>query len=312
MPKLSIVVPVYYNEGNIPSLYDRLSKLDKPGVDLEFVFVDDGSGDNSFAVLKQYQAHDKRIKIIKLSRNFGSHVAILAGLTNTSGDCASIITADLQDPPELILTMYEDWLKGNEIVLCVRKDREESFAQVLMSNLYYRLMRMFALREMPKGGFDFVLLDRKVINVLVSIKEKNTTIMGLILWVGFKHSTHYYTRQKREIGKSRWTLSKKVKLFLDSFIAFSYLPIRLMSTVGILLFIISLSYSAILVFYRIFWGQSVEGWTSLMVVVLLLSGIQLLSLGIIGEYLWRNFDETRNRPIYIIDQIIDEDRGISR
>lgn len=308
MKKLSIIIPVYYNELNIPVTYERLNELtDKINAELEFVFIDDGSGDNSFELLTQYSSKDHRIKVIKLSRNFGSHVAILAGLTHATGDCASIISADLQDPPELIIDMFRDWDEGNEIVLAVRRDREESFFQVWFSNAYYSLMRKYALANMPEGGFDFVLLDRKVINVIISIKEKNTTIMGLILWVGFKHSIHYYTRQRREIGKSRWTLSKKIKLFIDSFLAFSYMPVRYMSAVGIILFFLAVGYSSVLVFQKLWLGQTVEGWTSLMVVVLMLSSIQLLSLGIIGEYLWRTFDETRNRPIFIIDKVVQKE-----
>jgi glycosyltransferase involved in cell wall biosynthesis len=306
MNTLSIVVPVYFNEKSLRILYERFLLLTKhiKDTEFEFFFVDDGSQDDSFKVLERIAAKDERVKIIKLSRNFGSFVACLAGLKYCAGDCAVIISADLQDPPELIEELYEEWLKGFEVVLAVRRKREESFAKVLFANMYYRLVRYLAIPDMPKGGFDFVLIDRKVIDIITKINEKNTTLMGLILWTGFSRSIVNYDKMKRKHGASMWTLGKKLKYFVDTFVAFSFAPLRFMSIVGIMLSLLGFFYAAFLIFYRLVYGTPIEGWTTLMVVILITSGVQLFSFGIIGEYLWRNFDETRKRPIYIIDKVV--------
>lgn len=231
MAKLSIVIPVYFNEGNLLPLYkDIKSKIiDVIDFDYEIVMVDDGSLDNSWAVINQLAQRDKNIKAIKLSRNFGSHAAMLCGLSNCTGDCAVIKAADLQEPTEIILDMYKSWQLGNNVVLAVREGREDSS---FFSNLYYWMTRRFALSNMPKGGFDVFLIDRKVINILDSLDEKNSAITGQILWSGFKTERVYYTRKTRQIGKSRWTLKKKIKLVADTLFGFSNLPITVVTTVG--------------------------------------------------------------------------------
>jgi polyisoprenyl-phosphate glycosyltransferase len=304
MPKLSIIIPVYYNEQNIPFLFDKLREkiLTNPNYDYELIFVDDGSGDSSYEELKKLRNENSNVKLIKLSRNFGSHTAILAGLTYASGDCATVIAADLQDPPEIINRMFEKWTEGNQVVLAVREDREESFTQKMFSNTYYKLMRRYALGNMPEGGFDCFLIDRQVVDILKNIQEKNTTIMGLILWAGFKTEKIYYVRKEREIGKSRWTLAKKIKLFIDSFLAFSYVPIRFMSLIGVIVSLLSFLFGGYLIINKIVNGVDVQGWTSLMVVFLFVAGIQMIMMGIIGEYLWRNMDESRRRPVFIIEE----------
>lgn len=304
MNRLSIVIPVYYNEQNIPFLYEKLEEaiIRNPNYEHELIFVDDGSGDRSYEELLKLQQLHVNIKLIKLSRNFGSHTAVLAGLSYASGDCATVISADLQDPPEIINQMFEKWQEGNKVVLAVREDREESFTQKLFSNSYYKLMRKYALPNMPEGGFDCFLIDRKIIDILKSIEEKNTTLMGQILWTGFKTERIYYVRREREIGKSRWTLAKKVKLFIDSFLAFSYMPIRFMSMIGIMFSLFAFGSGVFLVINKLANGVDVQGWTSLMVIFLLVAGIQMIMMGTIGEYLWRNMDESRKRPVFIIDE----------
>lgn len=306
MNTLSIVVPVYFNEKSLRVLYERFLLLTEriKDTNFEFLFVDDGSQDDSFKVLEEIASEDEKVKIIKLSRNFGSFVACLAGLKFAAGDCAIIISADLQDPPELIEQLYQKWLKGFEVVLAVRRKREENFAKVFFANMYYWLVRYLAIPDMPKGGFDFVLIDRKVIDIITKINEKNTTLMGLILWTGFNRSIVYYDRMKREHGISMWTFKKKLKYFVDTFVAFSFAPLRFISIIGIILSLLGFFYAIFLIFYRLAYRTPVEGWTTLMVVILITSGVQLLSFGIIGEYLWRNFDETRRRPIYIIDKMV--------
>ena len=200
------------------------------------------------------------------------------------------------------LKMLEKWKAGAKVVLAVRKDREESLMQKFFSNSYYRLMGRFALKDMPKGGFDSFLIDRKVAKIICEMEEKNTTIMGQILWCGFKHEMIYYVRRKREKGKSRWTFSKKVKYFIDSFVSFSYVPIRFASVVGILASLASLVWIVFIVCIKIFVGIDTDGWTTLMAVLLFSSGLILLTLGVIGEYLWRIFDTVRNRPIFIVEE----------
>lgn len=303
MAKLSIVIPVYFNEMNLHDLYKDLKEkvLDKLK-EYELIFVDDGSKDSSYTVMLELQKEDRNIRCIRLSRNFGSHAAILAGLNECSGDCAVMKTADLQEPSEILLEMFDQWKNGFNVVLAVRSDRNEHFIQKFFSNSYYKLMRRFVLKEMPLGGFDCFLIDRKVIEVLRLMDEKNTSLMGQILWSGFKTTSIYYTRLKREKGKSRWTLTKKIKLVIDSVLSFTHLPIRIMSVVGLIFFLISVAWSLIIIYLKIFGEIQIEGWTTLMVFNLFSSGLILLTLGIIGEYLWRNFDASRNRPVYIIEQ----------
>jgi glycosyltransferase involved in cell wall biosynthesis len=303
---VSIVIPVYHNELNLPHLFPRLFGLAdaNPQYDFEYVFVDDGSGDNSFELLAEMAERDRRVRVVKLSRNFGASVAIMAGLHYVSGDCVAIIAADLQDPPELITTMLRRWEAGKKVVLAAREDREDPLGNRLLSSAFYWLFRRLAIREMPEKGCDFALFDRKVADILVQIGEKNPYLIGLILWLGFDRDVVYYTRQKRELGKSKWTFGKRVKYFIDALVSFTYVPMRLVSALGIALALVGFVWAVLVVLNRILFGVPVQGWASLMTVVLVISGVQLLTLGIFGEYLWRNFDETRKRPSFVIDQLI--------
>lgn len=305
MPKLSIIIPVYYNEPNLKPLYKDLQekvlcKLDE----YEIVMVDDGSGDDSWKEMNKLSEIDNNIKLIRLSRNFGSHSAMLAGYLNCSGDCAVVKAADLQEPSELILEMFESWGKGNKVVLAVRSDREEGFSQKLFSNMYYWLIRKFVIKTMPKGGFDCFLIDRKVIEVLRLLDEKNSALTLQILWAGFKTDKIYYVRKAREIGKSRWTLSKKIKLVIDSMMGFSYFPIKFISGIGTLTFIGTFIYAIYLAIARLVFGISVPGFATLAILILIAFGTIMLTLGILGEYIWRGFDASRNRPPYIIDEMV--------
>ena len=302
MSKLSIIIPVYFNEMNLEDLYNDLHvKVLSKVNDYELIFVDDGSEDKSYEIIQNLKSKDKKIKSLKLSRNFGSHAAILAGLNECTGDCAVMKTADLQEPSEILLEMYEKWEKGNNVVLAIRQERNDSLIGNFFSNMYYLLMRKFVLKNMPLGGFDCFLIDRKVIEVLRIMDEKNTSLMGQILWAGFKSDKIYYSRLKREKGKSRWTLKKKIKLVIDSVLSFTYLPIRVMTSVGLIFFLVSVLWALYIVYLKLNSGIELEGWTTLMVFNLFSSGLILLTLGIIGEYLWRNYDATRNRPTYIIE-----------
>jgi dolichol-phosphate mannosyltransferase len=308
---VSIVVPVYYNELNLPHLFPRLLGLAdaNPQYDFEYVFVDDGSGDNSFEILAELAKRDPRVRVVKLSRNFGSSAAVMAGLHYVSGDCVALIAADLQDPPELITTMLQRWEAGKKVVLAAREDREDPLVNRLLSSVFYWLFRRLAIREMPAKGCDFVLIAREVADLLLQIGEKNLYLIGLVLWLGFDRDVVYYKRQKRELGKSKWTLGKRVKHFIDALVAFTYLPMRAVSMLGIGLALVGFVQAVLVVLNRILFGVPVRGWASLMTVVLVVSGVQLLTLGIFGEYLWRNFEETRNRPSFVVDQLIGIDKA---
>lgn len=228
MPKLSIVIPVYYNAENLPPLYEDLKEkiLDRPEMDVELVFVDDGSGDDSYRVLLSLAAGDSRIRLFKLSRNFGSDAAVLCGLTHSTGDCAVVKAADLQEPTEMILDMYHSWQSGNNVVLAVREGREESRSQEFFADLYYAMTRKFALPNMPKKGFDVFLLDRRVINVLADMDEPNSALSGQVLWSGFQTGVVTYVRRERKIGKSRWTLQRKFGWWPTRCSAFPRCPLR--------------------------------------------------------------------------------------
>ena len=304
MKKISIIVPVYYNQDNLLPLYADLKEkvLTKLDTEYELIFVDDGSKDKSYEVMKDLAKVDKNIKLVKLSRNFGEHSALLAGLSQCTGDCAVRKAADLQEPSEVILEMIKKYKEGNKVVLAVRADREEPITQKAFSNLYAFLMRKLALHNMPKGGFDTFLIDRQVIDVVVKMQESNTSLMSQILWTGYETATVPYVRKKREIGKSRWTLSKKIKLVYDSLLSFSYFPIKLITTAGFLSFLIAIILLIVIIYKRVTGIIDVEGYTSIIMIMLLGFGIIMLSIGILGEYLWRTYDAARNRPPYIIEK----------
>ena len=307
MSKLSIVVPVYFNEFNLEPLYKDIREkiIEKAVFDYEIVMVDDGSGDNSWQVMQSLAKTDDHIKPIRLSRNFGSHAAILCGLSHSTGDCAVVKAADLQEPTEMILEMYREWENGNNVVLAIREDRAD---KSMFSELYYWLTRKVALPTMPAHGFDVFLLDRKVIQVLMSLDEKNSAITGQILWSGFRTANVYYTRKERKIGKSRWTLKKKIRLVMDTMFNFSTLPITLISWIGVLSSVGAALWALALIVTKLFVVIQVAGYTSLLVFQLFSFGVIMLTLGLLGNYLWRTFDAGRNRPVYIVEDIgIDSD-----
>lgn len=298
---VSIIIPAYNEEENIPLLYERLKDIAGTSDYLfEFVFVDDGSRDRTFPLLEELSAKDKRVRAIKFSRNFGSHAACLAGMIHARGDACTFISADLQDPPELIQQLTEKWELGFDVVMGVREWEGRSLR--ILPRIYWKLVRRFALKNMPESGTDVFLIDRKVVNAVTSMMEKNTSIFGLILWSGFNQTLISYNKQARQKGVSKWTLGKKIKLFIDTFVSFSYFPIRSISIIGILFALLGFFYAFFIILNRVFFSMPVEGWASLMVVLLMVSGVQLVLLGVLGEYLWRSFDETRKRPPFIISE----------
>ncbi len=302
--KISIVIPVYYNEKNLEPLYEDIKKkiIDVIDYEYEIVMVNDGSKDESWQVMQKLAENDPNIRIISLSRNFGSHAAILCGISHCTGDCAIVKAADLQEPTELVLEMVESWKKGNNVVLAVREGREESKSQTFFANFYYDLVRKTALPNMPKGGFDVYLIDRKVITVLENLDEKNSALTGQLLWSGFKTDIVYYTRLAREIGESKWTLKKKIRLVMDTLFSFSSLPITAVLAVGVGSMVIAIIWAIVVLIYKLSGVITVSGWTSLFIFNLFSFGVTMMTLGILGEYLWRTFDACRNRPPYIIEE----------
>ena len=303
MSKISIIVPVYYNEDTLMDLYqDMKVKILEDIGEYELVFVDDGSGDDSWKIMNEIKTLDENVHLVKLSRNFGEHAALLAGLSVCTGDCAVTKQADLQEDSTLILEMYERWKKGNKVVLAVRRSRDENAVKIFFANMYYAMVRKFVNKSMPVGGCDCYLIDRKVIEVLERLDEKNSSLTLQVLWTGFQTDMVYFDRRDREKGKSRWTFAKKFKLVLDSMMSFSYAPIRFMIIMGIVfdLFAAALLVSVLTEYFVK--GVPILGWASLMCVILLVSGLILSMLGILGEYVWRALDAARTRPPFIIDE----------
>lgn len=304
--KFSIVVPVYQNEDNLEQTIPKLLSLEKnlPGYELELVFVDDGSTDNSVSIINKYHwQHGDRITLVKLTRNFGQTPATQAGLRESKGDCIGIISADLQEPYELFVNMVGIWAKGKKLVLAERDEREESKGHTIVSSLYWKFVSKYAVKEFPLGGFDFCVMDRQIRDDLVQINEKNTSIFPLIFWLGYEYQILRYNRKLRTAGKSQWTLKKKINLTIDTIIGFTYLPLRFVSILGFFTSFLAFLYLLYILFRWFFIGSTVEGWTSITILILVFGGLVLLSLGVLGEYIWRILEETRKRPAYLIDSV---------
>lgn len=306
MSKISIVIPVYYSSDTLMMLYeDMRDKILRELGDYEIVMVDDGSGDSSWEIMNQIKDMDpEHVVLVRLSRNFGEHAAILAGLSCCTGDCAVTKQADLQEDSELILDMYESWKKGNKVVLAVREERDDKAVYKMFANLYYAIVRKFVMSSMPKGGFDCYLLDRKAIEVLLMLDERNSSLSLQVLWMGFQTDRVYFHRKAREVGESRWTMSKKIKLIVDSMMSFSYFPIRFMTVLGVVIAICAFLFGGYVIVSKLIVGEEVLGWTSLMAIILFSTGLIMLMLGILGEYIWRALDAARNRPPFLIDTVV--------
>lgn len=304
MSKISIVVPVYWNSDTLEMLYEDMKAkiLDKIG-DYEIVFVDDGSGDNSWEIMNKIRERDKNVVCTRLSRNFGEHAALLAGLSVCTGDCAVTKQADLQEDSTLILDMYESWKRGNKVVLAIRRSRDEGAVKKFFAGMYYRIVRKLINKDMPKGGCDCYLVDRQVIEVLEKMDEKNSSLTLQVMWLGFRSEKIYFDRKNREVGKSRWTFSKKFKLVVDSMMSFTYVPLRFMEIVGVLFGFCAVIGMILVIREKITVGTPILGYASLMCVLLFSSGLILLMIGIIGEYVWRALEESRNRPPFVIDKV---------
>ena len=304
-PILSIVTPAYNEAENLPRLYERVQALDWRGLGLDFelLIVDDHSTDGTPAIIDALTARDPRVKTLRFSRNFGSHAGCTAGLEHATGAAAVVLAADLQDPPETIPALVAAWRAGAATVWAVRGEREgESLQTRVTARIFYSLIRRMTRMAMPPQGVDFFLLDRAVIEALRAAPERNTSLIGQIQWLGFEQSSLVYTKQARETGRSKWTLTKRIKLSIDWVVGFSYFPIRFMSAIGLFFACAGFLYALFLIVRRFVFVVPVEGWTSLISVVLITSGVQLVMLGVLGEYLWRSFDASRQRPRFIIER----------
>lgn len=293
---------MYRNEGSIRKTYEKIKKIfatTLKNYQYEFVFVDDGSGDNSLKEILDIKEHDSKVKVIAFTRNFGQMAAMLAGLKEASGDAVINISADMQDPISLIPQMAEKWKEGSEIVVCYRINRQDNFAAKLFSRCAYSLLRL-SIPQIPVGGFDYVLMDRAVLDVFNSIDVRNRFFQGDLLWAGFRTSFIPYVRLKRLIGKSQYSWGKKLKNFLDAFLDSSYLSIRLISLIGILISCLGVIYSITIVYSWLRGGTPFTGWAPIMISILFVGGLIMVMLGVIGEYIWRIYDEVRKKPNYII------------
>lgn len=313
MKKFSIVLPIYGNEENlpvtIPYIIDRIPVL-FPNYNVEIVMVNDGSPDNSYEIMKKYQKeYPDIIKIASFTKNFGQGVAWDYGISIASGDAIGVISADLQDPLELFVDMLKEWENGYQLVYGTRIKREDKGQ--LFSKITHRLILKFISDKYPKGGFDFFLLDKEAAEQYLRAEERNGSNQLLMLWYGFRHKEIQYERKKREVGKSGWTFSKKIKAFIDIFVTNSYLPLRVMSVIGGISALCGFAYAIYIVISAIISKINgniggVLGWSSIVTIIIFFSGLILLSLGIIGEYLWRIFDYVKHRPRYVVKEVIDD------
>ncbi|HCM82159.1 MAG: YkcC [Microgenomates group bacterium GW2011_GWC1_43_11] len=300
--KISIVIAVYRNEGSIQRTYEKIhfvfTKL-LSKYHYEIICVDDGSDDGSLKEILNLRKKDHNVRVLSFTRNFGQMAAMLAGLKEAKGDAVINISADMQDPVELLPQMVRKWEKGSEIVICYRTDRSDALISKVFSRLAYALLRL-AIPQIPTGGFDFVLIDRKTLDEFNAIDVRNRFFQGDLLWTGFRTSFIPYVRLKRSIGKSQYNLTKKLKNFLDAFLDASYLSIRLISFIGVITSLFGAVYSITVVYSWLRGGTPFSGWAPLMIAIMLVGGLIMVMLGIIGEYIWRIYDEVRKKPNYII------------
>jgi glycosyltransferase involved in cell wall biosynthesis len=300
--KITVIIPVYMNEGSIYKTYVNVTGVLKNlgnSFDYEITFINDGSTDNSLQEIESIEKIDQKVSIVNFTRNFGQVSAVLAGFEFSESDLLINISADMQDPPELIEQMIEKWEEGYKVVACERIGREDSFIAKITSKIFYQLIKI-SIPKMPVGGFDYFLLDREVYKKIFDMSEHNSFMQGDILWLGYEPCFIKYTRRKRQFGKSQWTLWKKLKYFIDGLIYTSYLPIRLMSMLGLITSFLGFLYALAVVAAYFLNETPFTGYAPIMIVLLVVSGLIMFMLGIIGEYLWRTYDQVRRRPRYII------------
>lgn len=304
MPSVDIIVPVF-NEQEVLSLFrERISDvMQSCDVQWRVIFVDDGSSDDSLKNMKAMHATDNKFGYLSLSRNFGKEYALTAGLDHASADAAVVIDVDLQDPPELIPDMIAQWHAGYDVVYATRKARHgESAAKKLTASWFYRIINSMSKIDIPKDTGDYRLMSRRAYQAVNKLRERNRFMKGLFAWVGFKQKQLYFEREPRAAGETKWNYSKLWRFALDGITSFSYMPLRFATWIGMFVAISSFIYGAVIIAKTLILGNDVPGYPSLMVVILFLGGIQLTALGIIGEYLGRMFNESKQRPLYLVDE----------
>ncbi len=306
---LSVIVPVYNESSAVVLAHDAIVSVvssQLPGLDFEIIFVDDGSKDDSFLQLSALATQHPNVRVIKLSRNCGSHMAIRVGLEHANGNYACFVPCDLQDPPDLIPAMLAKLVEPVKIVWAVRSSREDSLSSRILSRCFFFLGRLLVSKNLAPSGASMFLVGPDVLKSIRLYREKNLTLDGLLATMEVPQAYLPYSRQARRVGTSKWTLAKRLKLFADFFVGYSYVPIRAMSYLGIVLSILGALYACIVLVNRLFFGTPIQGWASLMMVILIIGGFQMTMTGVIGEYLWRVLDEVRERPRYIIEAFLNE------
>jgi glycosyltransferase involved in cell wall biosynthesis len=302
----SVIIPVFNERENVRAMHQALTAVAEAerSLDWEFLFVEDGSTDDTFAILADINRADPRVKVVRLSRNYGSHTGAAAGLQFASGHAAVIMAGDMQDHPREIPRFLAKWREGFHVVWGVRATRQDSQLDRLLADAFSALIRHVALPAYPRQGTgSFCLLDRKVIDALNRFPERNRMTFGLILLAGFRQSQIEYDRLERHAGVSKWSVRRKIKHTIDTVVSFSSLPIRLTSVGGIAIATLSFVYAVYLALDTMFYGRGIEGWTTIIVLILLLGGLQLFVLGMLGEYLWRVCDEVRRRPLFLVQEV---------
>lgn len=302
MADLSVVIPIYNEEGNIPLLYERLTAvMQGMGISWEFIFINDGSRDRSIQLLKELAGKDPRVRYIDFSRNFGHQIAVSAGLDHSRGEAVVIMDADLQDPPELLPDMYRKYKEGFEVVYARRRSREgESWFKKTTARLFYRMLSRLSTVEIPLDTGDFRIIDHKVVEVLRNMPEKSKFLRGQISWIGFRQTFLEYDRQERHAGETNYPFKKMLSLALDGITGFSDLPLRFVTYFGLLVTGFAFLGTLYVLYSRFVMRDYVEGWSSLMITVLFIGGVQMIAIGVIGEYLSRIHANVRNRPLYIV------------
>jgi len=303
--KISILIPAYNEEEVLRHLYERLVKLagSTSHYDFEFLFVNDGSRDRTLEMIKEYAEDDKRISYVNLSRNFGKEIAMTAGLDYVTGDATVIIDADLQDPPELIPQMIKFWEDGYDDVYAKRRSREgESWLKKFTSTSYYNFLQKSTSIPIQRNTGDFRLLSKRCVEALRQFKESQRNSKGIFSWIGYKKKELLYDRDPRLAGETKWNYFKLVNLAIDGITSFTIAPLRVASVFGVLVSFAAFIYILYLVIRTIFFGSDLAGYPSMMAVILFLGGVQLLSLGVIGEYVGRIFNETKQRPLYLVEE----------
>lgn len=300
-PMLSVVIPIYNEEETLEVLFGRLSAvLDELGETYEVIFVNDGSRDRSEAILREFQRRNPHFKSIHFSRNFGHQTAITCGLDHARGAAVVAMDGDLQDPPEVLPDLLARWREGYEVVYAVRQKRKEGFLKRSAYKSFYWLLHHVSYLDIPLDSGDFSLIDRRVLEVLRSMPERNRFVRGLRTWAGFRQIGYEYAREARFAGQSKYNLGKLLKLAFDGLVSYSYVPLRLVSNVGMFVSATALLYMGYLLLARLVSDVPIRGWTSTVVIMLFLGGVQLLSLGVIGEYVGRIFEEVKHRPHYVV------------